>query len=78
MNRFFIMIVCWLFYFLFWLNVVIMNDDILDVVKYGDFEVFSGDNYEVFLLELKLEGFDFDFDNFLFEMVVLDFDIILI
>lgn len=41
-------------------------------------EVFSGDNYEVFLLELKLEGFDFDFDNFLFEMVVLDFDIILI
>lgn len=47
-------------------------------IKYGDFEVFSGDNYEVFLLELKLEGFDFDFDNFLFEMVVLDFDIILI
>ena len=51
-----------------------MNDDISDAVKYGDFEVFSGDNYEALLPELKLEGFDSDFDNFLSEMVVSDFD----
>uniref|UniRef100_K1QTI5 Uncharacterized protein n=1 Tax=Magallana gigas TaxID=29159 RepID=K1QTI5_MAGGI len=54
-----------------------MNDDISDAVKYGDFEVFSGDNYEALLPELKLEGFDSDFDNFLSEMVVSDFDITL-
>lgn len=54
-----------------------MNDDISDAVKYGDFEVFRGENYEALLPELKLEGFDSDFDNFLSEMVVSDFDITL-
>uniref|UniRef100_K1QGS7 Uncharacterized protein n=1 Tax=Magallana gigas TaxID=29159 RepID=K1QGS7_MAGGI len=54
-----------------------MNDDISDAVKYGDFEVLSGDNYEALLPELKLEGFDSDFDNFLSETVVSDIDITL-
>lgn len=40
-----------------------MNDDA--VSYHGDYEEFSGNNYETLLSDFKLEAFDSDFNNYI-------------